>query len=188
MKTVTFVGSLIAAASLLACSHAETELGDQLGCTLAGNNCDQSVPGPQGLTGQVGAVGPTGPAGSACSATTVAAGPVAPNGGAQITCTDGTGALLLNGAPGAAAAPTPYTIMQVIVPCPGLPGTNKEILLRFANGNVLSSVSKTSGGVETRLSLLEPNTYTTTDGRMCGFNFTGSSVSWAAGGAGSVSW
>ncbi len=51
--------------TLTACGHAETELGDQLGCHLAGNNCNS-----QGAAGQMGATGPTGntgPAGVSCS-------------------------------------------------------------------------------------------------------------------------
>lgn len=64
-----------------------------------------SITGPQGPVGAPGAsiVGPQGVPGSngsSCSVTTVSPGGVAPTGGAIISCTDGTSALVLNGSNG----------------------------------------------------------------------------------------
>jgi hypothetical protein len=61
---------LTVATLLTACGHSETELGNQLGCHLAGNGCNSQ--GPVGAIGQTGApgqnglpglVGPAGPQG-----------------------------------------------------------------------------------------------------------------------------
>lgn len=60
--------------------------------------------GPQGPQGPAGPQGPVGPAGTSCTATQVSSG-------VQVTCTDGTSALVLNGANGTAGAQ-------------GAPGTN----------------------------------------------------------------
>lgn len=49
--------------ALTACGHAETELGNALGCHLAGNGCPSIDPNDPNLRGPQGPAGPTGPQG-----------------------------------------------------------------------------------------------------------------------------
>lgn len=177
LKGLLFLGVLLATAG---CHNYSSNVGETLGCTLAGNGCDDGRTGPQGLTGQPGSNGANG---TSCSVQSVAAGGAAPNGGARITCTDGSDALLLNGTNGtngSDAPTTPYTIVNVIKPCPTVSGPNPEVLLVLANRTLLASVSQ-SAGANTRLALVTPGGYITTDGRACAFTVSTTSVSWSGG-------
>lgn len=72
MRTVLVVFAVAALLALLttSCQHATTELGEQLGCHVAGNGCpsvnmdDPNLRGPQGPQGVAGSTGATGPAGT----------------------------------------------------------------------------------------------------------------------------
>lgn len=176
-KGLLFLGVLVA---LTGCHNYSANVSEALGCALAGNGCDDGRTGEQGLTG---ADGRDGANGASCTVQTVLAGGVAPNGGARITCTDGSDALLLNGTNGtngSDAPTTPYTIVNVIKPCPTVSGPHPEVLLVLANRTLLASVSQ-SAGANTRLALVTPGNYTTTDGRSCAFTITANSVSWSGG-------
>lgn len=152
------------------CHNYSANVGEVLGCTLAGNGC-----GDKGLNG---APGSPGADGSSCTVQPVAASEVAPAGGALLSCTDGTNALIKNGVNGSDAV-TP--VIQVIKPCPNLAGSNPEVLLVLPGRQLLASVSKNQGGVETRLSIVQPGGYVTTDGRACAFSVSANSVSWHGG-------
>lgn len=176
-----FKGMLLVGALLIlsGCHNYSANVGEVLGCTLAGNGCDS-----RGADGVNGVDGADGADGSSCSVSTVSAGPVAPNGGAQVLCENGTSALILNGANGAdgASAPaTPYMIAKIVTPCPSVPGSNKEVLLVLQNRSILASVSEQSNGKNTRLALLGYGTYSTTDGRSCSFTISSSSISYDSG-------
>ncbi len=162
---------------LSGCHNYSANVGEMLGCTLAGNGCNS-----QGTDGTNGRDGINGVAGSSCSVSSVVPSPgVAPNGGARITCTDGTDALLLNGSPGADAPPTPYSVVQVVKPCPTISGSFPEVLLVMQDRSILASASENANGKNTRLSLLIPGTYSTTDGRSCNFTITSNTISWSGG-------
>lgn len=66
----------------------------------------------------------------------------------------------------------PYTAVNVIDPCGDAPNLIDEILLVLANGQVLVSFSDHKNGNNTRLALLPPGTYVTTDGSNCAFTVT----------------
>lgn len=194
MKTLGIV--ILSTVSMLSigCHNYSSNVGEVLGCTLAGNGCDDGRTGATGLTGAAGLNGTNGmngsngldgADGSSCSVSSIVPTPlVAPNGGARITCTDGTDALLLNGSPGADgsdAPPTPYSVVQVVKPCPTIGGSFPEVLLIMQDRSILASASENANGKNTRLSLLTPGTYSTTDGRSCTFTVGASTISWAGG-------
>lgn len=159
---------------LSGCHNYSANVGEVLGCTLAGNGCNS-----QGVAGTNGVDGTDGAAGSSCSVSTVASSPgVAPNGGARITCSDGTDALLLNGTN---APSTPYTITQVVKPCPLVSGSFPEVLLVLQDRSILASATSNGSALTTRLALLTPGSYVTTDGRSCNFTVTSSSITWSGG-------
>lgn len=175
----------------IGCHNYSSNVGEVLGCTLAGNGCDDGRTGATGLTGAAGLNGTNGingtngSNGSSCSVSSIVPTPlVAPNGGARITCTDGTDALLLNGSPGTNgtnAPPTPYSVVQVVKPCPTIGGSFPEVLLVMQDRSILASASANANGNNTRLALLTPGTYSTTDGRSCTFTVGASTISWAGG-------
>jgi hypothetical protein len=68
------------------------------------------------------------------------------------------------GVPGQDAVPSEFDNTEVIRPCPNS-GT-KEVLLRFANGDLMAHYSH---GSHQYLTLLTPGTYVTTDGYNCRF-------------------
>lgn len=179
-KGLLFLGVLVA---LTGCHNYSANVGETLGCTLAGNGCDDGRTGEQGLTGQPGANG------ASCSVQTVEAGGVAPNGGARISCTDGSDALILNGTngidgeDGSDAPATPYTIVNIIKPCPTVGGSSPEVLLVLANRTLLASVSQSASGNNTRLALVSTGNFVTTDGRACAFSVSSTAVSWSGGSA-----
>lgn len=171
---------------LSGCHNYSANVGEVLGCTLAGNGCNSQgvagtngVDGINGRDGRDGMDGADGAAGSSCSVSTVASSPgVAPNGGARITCSDGTDALLLNGTN---APSTPYTITQVVKPCPLVSGSFPEVLLVLQDRSILASATSNGSALTTRLALLTPGNYVTTDGRSCNFTVTSSSITWSGG-------
>ena len=86
----------------------------------------------------------------------------------------------LPGAPGAKGdqgekgeAGTP-AILEVIDPCGDAANIVDEVLIRMSNGQVLVSFSDDSSGNNTRLSVLPPGSYTTTDGSACQFTIDSS--------------
>lgn len=183
LKGLLFLGVLVA---LTGCEKPVEELGRNLGCIAKGTDCGargrDGAAGAAGMDGQQGIPGlpgSPGSAGSSCSVQTIAAGGAAPNGGARISCTDGTDAIILNGSD---APTTPYTIVNVIKPCPTVSGPHPEMLLVLANRTLLASVSQ-SAGANTRLALVTPGNYVTSDGRSCAFTVTAGTVSWGGGNA-----
>lgn len=89
---------LMVAASvvLMGCHNYSANVGEQLGCTIAGNGCDGDAErgdiGPAGPQGERGEVGPEGPAGvSGASCTILPHGPSH----VRLVCPDGTEAVLV---------------------------------------------------------------------------------------------
>lgn len=79
------------------------------------------------------------------------------------------------GAPGAKGdrgdkgeAGTP-AILEVIDPCGDADDIVDEVLIRMSNGQVLVSFSDSANGNNTRLAVLPPGSYMTTDGSACQF-------------------
>lgn len=70
---------------------------------------------------------------------------------------------------GADAPVSDFTVTEVLDPC-GPQGSYDEVLLRMQNGQVIASFSQTAAGLNTRFTILLPNTpYQTTDGTGCNF-------------------
>lgn len=96
-----------------------------------------------GQQGPVGPQGPTGQNGGSCSTSPVLASVVAPNGGALISCADGTQAMILNGTNG--------TVVGVVQFCKNpvttYPSTFNEV--GFCINNTLYAVYSANGGFET---------------------------------------
>lgn len=182
-KFMLIMGALFILTLFTGCHNYSANVGEVLGCTLAGNGCNSQGPaGRDGKDGTDGVDGVDGEDGSSCSVSTVAVTPIiAPNGGARITCTDGTDALILNGEPGTSAPPSSYTVVQVVKPCPTISGSFPEVLLVLQNRSILASVSSSSSANTTRLSLLSTGSYVTTDGRSCNFTVSATTISWAGG-------
>lgn len=76
------------------------------------------------------------------------------------------------GEPGAHAELTPYSPIELLNPCGDADGIADEVLIRLVNGDILVSFSDHRNGNNTRLALLEPGTYVTTDGDNCQFTIT----------------
>lgn len=76
-----------------------------------------------------------------------------------------------DGADGQDAELPPYAIVELIDVC-GAQGPHDEVLLRFANGQLLASFSDNTSGKNTRFSLLGPGSYITSDGTNCNFTVT----------------
>lgn len=70
---------------------------------------------------------------------------------------------------GADAPPTPYTVTGVLDPCGDAPGIQDEVLLRLANGQTIALFAANVNGDYSRLAILSPGTYSTTDGSGCVF-------------------
>lgn len=151
------------------CGHQEKEYvhGEKGDTGDRGSQGNQGVPGtvgPAGIQGSRGEEGPTGTAGpqgnsgapgSSCSVTSI-------QGGAVVSCTDGTSVVLLDGAD---APPTPYTVTAVLDPC-GRQGSYDEVLLRMSSGQILAHYAS---GANQFLTLVSPGSYVTTDGTHCYF-------------------
>ncbi len=60
-------------------------------------------------------------------------------------------------------------VLEVIDPCGDAPGIYDEVILRLANGQLLTSFSENANGKNTRFSILTPGSYVTTDGSDCSF-------------------
>lgn len=142
------------------------------------------IPGPQGPAGEKGDQGDRGSDGSngqSCTVQTVVPSVEAPAGGALILCGDSS-VLLLNGVDGedgADAPQTPYSIVEVIDPCGDASGIYDEIIIRLGTDELVASFSDNANGKNTRLSLLVPGTYQTTDGSNCVFTVSGDlEVTW----------
>lgn len=90
-------------------------------------------------------------------------------------------ATICNGANGMNAEPSPYQIVSMIKPC-GDTVTNKEVLLRLQNGQLLASVSDTVSGHNTRLAIVADGNYINTDPSACSFSLATQnyirSISW----------
>lgn len=74
-----------------------------------------------------------------------------------------------DGANGQDGADGTNGILGVIDPCGDAPGVIDEVLIRLADGSVLVSFSANANGQNTRLSILPPGSYVTTDGSSCNF-------------------
>lgn len=84
-----------------------------------------------------------------------------------------------NGHDGAAAQLGPYAPVDLVVPCPSVPGSFRETFLKLQNGTVIASFSDTASGQNTRFTQVVPGTYVTTDGRNCLFTMhNDGSFSW----------
>lgn len=182
------VAGLLLMLGVAGCHNYSTNIGETLGCTLAGNGCKSQ--GDVGATGAPGLTGAPGAPGTSCSVSTVAAGVAAPHGGAIITCGTSAPVLVVNGAPGAtgpqgqpgvAAPSTPYTIVSAVTPCPSIVGAAPEVLLVLQNRQILASASESANGKNTRLSFLGQGNWQTTDGRSCNFTVGASTISWGGG-------
>lgn len=113
----------------------------------------------QPQAGSAGSQGPAGPQGSAgvsppsCTVISVPASGVAPNGGALVTCPDGTQSLVLNGTNGTNGAPgTPGTLVTPVQFCPGTthyPTTFPEV--GFCINNELYAVYSANDGFLTKV-------------------------------------
>lgn len=70
------------------------------------------------------------------------------------------------------------SIVAIVDPCGDSPTVIDEILIILSDGRVLVSLSEQANGKNTRLALLPPGTYQTTDGSSCTFTVnTNSSIS-----------
>lgn len=91
-----------------------------------------------------------------------------------------------NGTDGEDAPISAYTIVDTLMPC-GKTVNYKEVLLRFANGQVLGSFSDNASGKNTRFAFLTDGTYVDTDNSSCTFSLSTSedgktrSMSWDGG-------
>jgi hypothetical protein len=171
---------------------------DEVVCTLAGCNPDTNKTGP------VGPAGPKGLPGENCSVIEAVNGAIIScqdnsvlivNGSQGIPGLKGldgaTGVDGQDGTPGAAGekgetgeigpmgpagADSVYQITELIDPCGPTPGFVNEILLKLANGQLVASFSSNSSGANTRLGVLPPGNYQTTDtsevGKRCRFTVT----------------
>jgi hypothetical protein len=77
-----------------------------------------------------------------------------------------------DGKDGLGVASSPYMTTELINPCGDASGVNDEVLLRLYNGIILASLSDKFNGNNTRLSVLSPGTYSTTDDDHCTFTIT----------------
>lgn len=72
-----------------------------------------------------------------------------------------------------AAASGEFSNTELLDPCGDAPGVVDEVLIRLADGRVLSSFSANAAGDYTRFALLPvPGTYMTTDGSNCQFSLS----------------
>ena len=174
------VGAFLALTLLAGCQAPMDEFGRVLGCTAKGNNCNSQGADGTSITGPAGNDGQDGRDGSSCTVQQVLASPVAPNGGARISCTDGTDSLVLNGTNGT-NAPSVIGIQQVVKPCPTIAGSMPELFLILTDRTIVASISDSQTGAHTRLAAVTPGSYVTTDSRSCAVTVTASTVSWAGG-------
>jgi hypothetical protein len=96
-------------------------------------------------------------------------------GGAILSCEDGSSVVILNGKDGEDGKPgqsTPYTITGLLDPC-GRQGVFDEVLLVLEGGQVLAHYSQ---GNKQFLTVLLPGSYITTDGTNCLFTLNADST------------
>ena len=91
--------------------------------------------------------------------------------GAIITCANSTAVVLngVDGVDGIDGAPAPVTlgIKGYIYPCNNV-NSNKEIFLRMTDGKIIAVYD--GGNNLSRLAILQPGNYITTDGSTCNIN------------------
>lgn len=75
---------------------------------------------------------------------------------------------LCDGIDGENTSLTDYTFVEIIIPCDNIEPYS-EILFRMANGQLVASFSDSLGGAFTRLSIIVPGTYQTSDKNNCVF-------------------
>lgn len=135
---------------------------------------DNRIAGPKGDTGAPGADGAPGKDAS-CTATQVAACSVLPNGGAKLSCSDGSNVLISNGAKGATgstgatgASGSPGLVFSSVQFCTGTttyPSTFLEV--GFCINNTLYAVYSANNGF---LFVVPPGNYTSQAiGSSCNF-------------------
>lgn len=139
---------------------------------------EQGIPGsagPKGEKGDTGPQGPSGTPGASCTVTRVLSTDTG-NGGALISCEDGTSVVVYDGVDGqngASTPATPYTITEIIDPCGDTPGQFDEVLLRLADGTLLAHYAS---GNQQFLTSIGPGNYITTDGDACRFTINSSGI------------
>jgi hypothetical protein len=111
------------------------------------------VQGQTGLQGVPGNIGAPGPAGSSCTTITISPNSVAPNGGAEIECEDGTSALLLNGINGVNGTNGTNSAISPIQFCPGTPSYPSDVFpeVGFCINNSIYAVYSANGGFLTEV-------------------------------------
>jgi hypothetical protein len=115
---------------------------------------------------ETGPMGPSGPPGSSCSVDQL-------SNGAQITCENGTSAVLSNGVDGQdATLPAGYSYIPegafYIVAIEDLCGAGaQQVLFRLSDNSLLAHYSH---GAKQYLTVLSPGSYTSTDGYNCRFD------------------
>ena len=104
--------------------------------------------------------------------------------GTVIRCPDGTSSIVKNGTDGQDGQSGQdgedgldiqnydYIPVGLIDPCGDKPGIYDEVFIKMANGTLVASFSNNVNGDYTRLSVLVPGTYMTTDGDSCTFTVT----------------
>lgn len=141
------------------CTVTRTDVGAMVSCPDgSGAVIFDGEAGESGKDGQtvVGPKGERGEAGASCTTTQLA-------NGLRVSCPDGTDAVVFHGAD---AQPSAYSIVEIIEPCPDLPGTHREVLLRLSGGGLLAHYSD---GAKQFLTWVTPGTYQLTDGSGCIF-------------------
>lgn len=73
----------------------------------------------------------------------------------------------VNGTNGADAPSSNYQITEIVDPCGDALGIDDEVLLKTASGQLIASISDKASGKNTRISILSPGSYVTTDGSNC---------------------
>lgn len=84
----------------------------------------------------------------------------------------------VDGLPGENAVLNDATPVAVLNPCGDASGIEDEVLLKLADGTVLTSFSDNNNGKNTRFSILYNGTYTTTDGDYCTFVLTDGNIAY----------
>jgi hypothetical protein len=89
--------------------------------------------------------------------------------GVVATCNGLVGATGSSGADGVSPVLPGFVPVAILDPCGTNPGLHNEVFMKLANGMVLASFSDNANGLNTRISVLTPGTYQTTDGDGCTF-------------------
>lgn len=164
------------------CTVVQTQTGANITCP--NGTSATLLNGINGVAGQNGAAGTNG---TSCTVMQVTPSLLAPNGGALITC-GVTTALLLNGETGATgsqgntgntgaagqngtnAVLPPFSVLTLLDPCGDAPGIYDEVFFKLVNGTVIASFSNNFNGDYTRLSVISPGSFITTDASNCYFS------------------